>query len=129
MGAAMIGGFLGRYLGEWRTLEAWMWADAYNEATGAFGPAGSGLTAIAFPRDGGVVLGLSVDERPDELGARDAASRFLEHLMETSGAVEGFAEAEELPPLSIEEWRDAMARATVAPQRNTATGPTISSPN
>jgi hypothetical protein len=81
---------------------------------------------IAFPRDGGIVLGLSIDERPDEQAARATAGRYLESLMETSGAVEGFAEVEEPPPLNAEEWRDAMVRATVVPQRRTATDPTPS---
>ncbi|MGW6443515.1 hypothetical protein [Lentzea sp. NPDC055074] len=64
---------------------------------------------LAFPRDGGVVLGVSVDHEQDD--AISEAERWLGLLLEETGAPQGFVQAEEPPPLSEAEWQDAMGRA------------------
>ena len=121
----VLADFLASFLGSWRMPEAWMWADAYDAATDTLGPVGSGLTAysrrttgehcyvmIAFPHDGGVVLGVSIDQYPDEVAADCAAGRYLDEIMRTTRADEGFARVEEPPPLSTQEWREVMERTT-----------------
>jgi hypothetical protein len=133
--------FLARYLDAWRQPEAWLWADAYDVASDAFGPVGSGLTAyaastardhsfvmVALPHGGGVVLGVSIDEEPDENASHRAAARYLDEMMSTTQAAEGFAKVEESPPRSDREWREAMdcpgALLTARRYGGTAIGPT-----
>lgn len=69
---------------------------------------------VAFPRDRGIVLGVSVDLDPDEDAAMRLAEQWLARLLTEPGAQQGFVQAEEPPPLTEAEWRAEMERALIA---------------
>ncbi|MEU0883035.1 hypothetical protein ABZ345_30880 [Lentzea sp. NPDC005914] len=120
--------FLDTHVAHWREPAAWLAEDAADTLrTGLSGsPSGETLYAsrlsgvrnpeldfvmLAFPRDAGVVLGVSVDLEPDEDAAMTQAEQWLARLMDELCAAQGFVQAEEPPPLTEAEWQAGMARS------------------
>ncbi|SMD22233.1 hypothetical protein [Lentzea albidocapillata] len=124
----LVEDFLEAHVQGWRESAAWL-SDAAAEIleAGLSGvPSGETLYApsrrlrrsdeldfvmVAFPRDEGVVVGVSVDLEPGEDAAMTSAEEWLARLLEQFGATQGFVQAEEPPPLTEAEWHAEMTRA------------------
>jgi hypothetical protein len=86
---------------------------AFHSSSGAVHDAADAVRVIvAFPLDGGVVLGISVNLEPDEDTARHRAVRALADLAELTGARDGFIGVEAHPPMTSEEWVVSVAWAS-----------------
>jgi hypothetical protein len=119
--------FLDRHLSRWRVADTWSHsddADRIIEAGLSGSASGEVLYAgvrdselefvmLAFPVDGGVVLGVSIDLTANEA----AVGAWLDRMLAETGAREGFAQAEEPPPLSDDGWRESMGRAMISTAR------------
>lgn len=116
--------FLESHVDSWREPATWTSEDAAEilesglsgaqpgevlYASKGLHPADLEFVMLAFPRDGGVVLGVSIDH--EQADAVSEAERWLALLLEETGAPQGFVEGEEPPPLSEAEWREVMGRA------------------
>jgi hypothetical protein len=122
--------FLETHVVDWREAHAWLSEDADEILEAGLGGAASSETLysrsrgvrdpelhfvmVAFPKDTGVVLGVSIDLDPDEEAAMVLAEQWLARLLAEPGAQEGFVQAEEPPPLTEAEWQAEMKRALVA---------------
>ncbi|WP_112228786.1 hypothetical protein [Lentzea atacamensis] len=120
--------FLDAHVTSWRESAAWLSENAsdilraglsgspsgetlYASPSSGVRDTGLSFVMLAFPRDSGVVLGVSVDLEPDEDAAMTMAEKWLVRLMRELGAPQGFVQAEEPPPLTEAEWQVEMARA------------------
>lgn len=121
---AVVEGFLERHLPGWRDGGAWLSEDGDRVVEAGlrglaggqvlYGPVrGSELefVVLAFPVDGGVVVGVSVDLGVDQDAAAVVAEGWLARMVAELGACEGFFQGEEPPPLSDGEWQEAVGRA------------------
>lgn len=123
--------FLEAHVANWRESHAWLSDNASEilQAGLAGSPSGETLYAsatsgvrdpeldfviVAFPRDVGIVLGVSIDLEPDQDAAAGLAERWLVRLLDEVGAQQGFVQAEEPPPLTEAEWQAEMERALIA---------------
>jgi hypothetical protein len=75
-------------------------------------PADLEFVTLAFPWDGGFVLGVSIDVGMDEDAAEASARHWLARLLDETGAQQGFVQVEEPPPVTDAEWETAMGMAT-----------------
>ena len=66
---------------------------------------------LAFPRDGGVVMGVTIEIGADQEADTLAAEGWMVRLLEETGAQQGFVHVEEPPSLTEAEWQDAMGYA------------------
>ncbi|MGW6930336.1 hypothetical protein ACWGE0_09720 [Lentzea sp. NPDC054927] len=126
--------FLERHVLAWRESATWFTEDAaailerglggsrsgealYAGRSKGLRPADLEFVMLAFPRDGGFVLGVSIDAGMDEEAAAGSARRWLAALLEETGAQQGFAQVEEPPPVTDAEWQEAIGRASATCRR------------
>lgn len=124
----VVEAFLERHVPAWRESATWFSEDAATILEAGLGGSRSGealyagsskkirpadleFVMLAFPRDGGVVLGVSIDAGMDEDAATAPARGWLARLLEETGAQQGFAQVEQPPPVTNAEWQTAMGRA------------------
>ncbi|MFD4673001.1 hypothetical protein ACFWNN_24975 [Lentzea sp. NPDC058450] len=120
--------FLERHLPSWRDPDAWLADDAgeiieaglsgalsgevlYSRDTRGLLPPELDFVILAFQRDGGVVLGVSVDIGVDQDAAVLVSDAWLTRLLAETGAPQGFFQAEDPPPLTAAEWQESVGRA------------------
>ncbi|GLY48018.1 hypothetical protein Lesp01_16740 [Lentzea sp. NBRC 102530] len=120
--------FLERHVPSWREPDAWLSEGAgeileaglsgscsgevlYSRGSKGLVPPELEFVIVAFQRDDGVVLGVSIDIAVDQDAAALVADRWLTRLPAETGAAQAFFQAEEPPPLSDAEWREAVERA------------------
>jgi hypothetical protein len=120
--------FLSSHIDDWRRDDAWLEEDAValldaglrDEKTGTVHYSSKTTddayeyVIVAFPTDGGVVLGLSLDleDVPGGSVVSAHAPAVLVTLREETGARDGFYAVEHPPPLTAGEWHRVQADAT-----------------
>ena len=123
----MVELFLNSHVNDWRRDDAWLEEDAValldaglrDEKTGTvhYSPKATNDTheyvIVAFPTDGGVVLGLSLDleDVPGGSAVPARTAAVLASLREETGARDGFYAVEHPPPLTAGEWHQVAADA------------------